>query len=107
MKARIKQALAELRHVKYAARNKVAWPGGYNLFMITKDGACLCADCCCKEFRQIAQDSFRDASTGWRFDGIDSAASLDSAEWIAEQSAENSDGICVETCENCAVVLNP
>jgi len=51
--------------VKEAIRTKYAWPGGYPLFIITADSACLCIDCAKKEFRQIAWDWTRRQSTGW------------------------------------------
>ena len=51
--------------VKEAIRQKYAWPGGYPLFILTKDSAALCIACAKKEFRQIAWDWTHKASTGW------------------------------------------
>lgn len=48
-----------------------AWPGGYQLFLLTSDGAALCFDCGIKEFRTIAR-SMRDRSNdGWRIVACD------------------------------------
>ena len=58
-------------NVKRAIREKYAWPGGYPLYLITADGAALCIDCGKKEFRQIAWDWTRKASTGWCAEATD------------------------------------
>lgn len=42
------------QELKQAIRTKFAWPGGYELFGITSDGAALCCDCMRKEYRLIA-----------------------------------------------------
>ena len=72
---------------KYVARTRYAWPGGYELFAITNDGAALCHDCCRSEFRLIAE-SVRDNPSdaygycdGWRVIAVDSTASLDDSLW--------------------------
>jgi len=41
------------KELKQAIRSKYAWPGGYEIFGITSDGACLCTDCMKKEFKSI------------------------------------------------------
>lgn len=51
--------------VKDAIRNKYAWPGGYPLFIVCNDGACLCTDCAKKEYHQIAHDTVKGWGTGW------------------------------------------
>ena len=38
---------------KYIARTKYAFPGGYELYAITDDGAVLCHNCCKTEFVNI------------------------------------------------------
>lgn len=48
-----------------------AWPGGYPLFFMTRDGAALCFACVRKEWRQIVWDVLHNASTGWRVEGCD------------------------------------
>jgi hypothetical protein len=62
---------------KYVAREHYAWPGGYELFVITDDGGLLCFDCCRSEFTQIIWDEVNDCSTGWRVTAMDSMASYD------------------------------
>ena len=68
---------------KYVARTRYAYPGGYELFAITNDGAILCNDCCRTEFRLIAEsvrDNPGDAfgyCDGWRVVAIDSTAMLE------------------------------
>ena len=59
---------------KFVARTKFAFPGGYELFAITDDGAALCYDCCRTEFSQIVGSYPGD---GWRVTGIDSMANYD------------------------------
>lgn len=66
-----------------------AWPGGYECFFITRDGACLCFGCARKEFRQIAWDFQNDCSTGWR------------VKWTARAS----DFEGAENCDHCNTVL--
>jgi hypothetical protein len=46
-----------------------AWPGGYPLYFITKDGAALCFACARKEARQVFWDFLNDCSTGWHITG--------------------------------------
>jgi hypothetical protein len=48
---------------RFVARGKYSWPGGYELFAVTDDGACLCADCCRSEYARIARSEPGD---GWR-----------------------------------------
>lgn len=70
---------------KYVARERFAWPGGYELFAVTTDGAALCRHCCRAEFYQIAWDYHRgggDApaagfSSGWSIVSIHTTAELD------------------------------
>lgn len=46
-----------------------AWPGGYPVFAITKDGGCLCSACTKDNLRQIVRDTHEDGNTGWEVDG--------------------------------------
>ena len=68
---------------KYVARTRYAFPGGYELFAITTDGAVLCHKCCRAEFRLIAE-SVRDYPgdvfeycDGWRVVEVGSTAEYD------------------------------
>jgi len=35
---------------------KYAWPGGYPLFFVNKDGDCICMDCARKEYKSVSRD---------------------------------------------------
>ena len=64
--------IKNLSQVKATIRNgPFAWPSGYPLFLLTHDGAALCFKCAEKEFRQIAWDFLRKASTGWQIVGCE------------------------------------
>ena len=66
------RCISTLAEVKATLRaGRFAWPGGYPLFLITKDGAALCFECARKEFRQIVWDFTNYASTGWRVCGCE------------------------------------
>jgi hypothetical protein len=43
------------------------WPGGYPLFAVTTDGACLCRHCCQTEARSIG---FTYGTDGWAIAGL-------------------------------------
>lgn len=59
-------------------RTKYAWPGGYELFGIANDGACICCDCMRREYYQIAYSRWHKINDGWRIVAIDCAANYDS-----------------------------
>ncbi len=42
-----------------------AWPGGYPVFAITKDGAALCSQCTKDNLKLIVRDTHEDNNTGW------------------------------------------
>lgn len=64
--------------VKRVARDRYAWPGGYELFAITSDGGTLCNDCCRKEFRNIAHSTIGNYRDGWQCEAIDATCNIDS-----------------------------
>lgn len=66
------------------------WPGGYELFAVTSDGAALCFDCVKAEFRQIAHSTRHRLSDGWRIIGFEIA------DWLE----------CEVMCENCNRVIS-
>jgi len=66
-----------LKQVKDAIRQKYAWPGGYEIFLITSDGGVLCCPCARKEYRQIVWDRINKQSTGWNVAGIDATCNVD------------------------------
>ena len=51
---------------KQLRSGQYAWPGGYPLFFITRDGAALSFDAVRAEWRQVVWDHLHNASTGWR-----------------------------------------
>jgi len=61
---------------RFIAREKFAWPGGYELFAVTDDGAALCFDCCRAQYRAIRAATPGD---GWNVAALESAANCDSA----------------------------
>jgi hypothetical protein len=56
-----------LQALQYCARSPYAWPGGYDVFVITDDGGTICADCVRKEYAQMYHDTAFDGwhGTGW------------------------------------------
>jgi hypothetical protein len=42
-----------------------AWPGGYPVYYVTKDGAALCVECVNKNIREIVENTLEDGRTGW------------------------------------------
>lgn len=69
--------------LRQAIRDKFAWPGGYEIYGITSDGACLCCDCMRSEYRQVARAIREHSHDGWRVDAVDCAANLDEPETCA------------------------
>ena len=60
------------------ARHKFAWPGGYALLMVTRDGCCLCADCVRENVARIVRDTRDpDYNTGWEYAGYQIAECMD------------------------------
>jgi len=46
-----------IRRVKFAARDKYAWPGGYPLMVLMHDGESICPDCAKHNFQLIARNT--------------------------------------------------
>lgn len=57
--------------VKRAVKEQYAWPGGYPLFIVMEDGACLCVECGKNELGQIATSTANRSRDGWGAAGID------------------------------------
>jgi hypothetical protein len=55
-----------------------AWPGGYEMFLVTSDGGVLCFDCAKKEYRQLAYSMRHKLHDGWLVDGC----------WVYEEGEE-------------------
>ena len=66
----LKSEILRIRAAKEYIRAPYAWPGGYPLAAITADGACLCAECVKKEWRQICAESFDNTNCGFRISGV-------------------------------------
>jgi hypothetical protein len=54
-----------------------AWPGGYELFFITSDGAAICFNCARENFALIADSIRNDICDGWKVIGCDIAEYYD------------------------------
>jgi hypothetical protein len=48
-----------------------AWPGGYPIFYLTKDGETLCPACVNKEIRIIVDDTLENGHSGWEVEAGD------------------------------------
>lgn len=60
-----------LADVKAALRaGDVAWPGGYPLYFVTRDGAALSFAAVRQQFASVADDFLSDSSSGWRVAAI-------------------------------------
>ena len=57
-----------LRLADQLVRSPYAWPGGYPMFAITSDSACLCKKCCSSEREAIGTTTGAD---GWCVTGLD------------------------------------
>ena len=78
-----------LQDVKAALRaGEFAFPGGYQLFFITRDGGVLSFDAARAEFANVAWDFMHDASTGWRVDAVGCAADLEEPVYCDHTGAE-------------------
>lgn len=60
-----KAILERMLAFKTMLKNDYAWPGGYPLYLITDDGACLCMDCARKEKRLIYDAIRSECNNGW------------------------------------------
>lgn len=60
-----------LRSVRRFAREKYAWPGGYPMILVMKDGEVMCADCAKQNYRLISRATRDDQRTGWEAAGVD------------------------------------
>ena len=60
---------------RYVARERFAFPGGYELYVITDDGGILCHNCCRAEYDLIARSTPGD---GWNVTACASTAEAES-----------------------------
>lgn len=61
------------------ARHQYAWPGGYLMFAVMKDGESMCPDCVEENAALIARSTRENGRTGWEFAGVSSLAECDDA----------------------------
>lgn len=54
-----------------------AWPGGYQCFFYTSDGAALCFDCVRAHFHSVLHSVRTECNDGWRVIHLDCDAGLD------------------------------
>jgi hypothetical protein len=59
------------KDIKQAIRNRYAWPGGYPMYLIAHDAACLCMDCARKEWRIICHSTLHGMRDGWAISAVD------------------------------------
>ena len=57
------QTVAQLKATLRAGA--YAWPGGYELTLVTSDGATLCFECARKEFYQLCYSKRHNLNDGW------------------------------------------
>jgi hypothetical protein len=62
---------ATVQAVKSYIRNPYAFPGGYQLVLIMRDGELLCPDCAKAEFRQIVNSTKHNLRDGWAAGCVD------------------------------------
>jgi hypothetical protein len=55
---------------KKAIREKFAWPGGYEMYLVMSDSGVVCMACARKEWRSIAYSMHYNLSDGWRAESI-------------------------------------
>ena len=84
---------------RYIARERYAWPGGYELFGIADDGEVLCQECVRANFIQILTACKGD---GWFLVAMDSVASLDCGTLEEHEKW----GTSVDYCAHCNRALN-
>jgi hypothetical protein len=63
--------------IKKLIRQKFAWPGVYEIYLVTRSGDVLSCDYARKEYRQIAWDHVHKCDTGWRIEGYGLSCDLD------------------------------
>lgn len=72
---------SDVRNIpRYVATQRFAWPGGYELFVVTADGGALCPDCVRENYRQVYAETIADnppSGTGWKVSACDCVANVD------------------------------
>ena len=65
------------RRVKDIVREPFVWPGGYEKFAVTSDGACICRTCCRDNFKLILHSTMFECADGWQVDAVDATCNVD------------------------------
>lgn len=55
-----------IKEIRQAVRQKFAWPGGYPLYLVMKDGESICMACARKEWKQISFSTRAEYRNGWQ-----------------------------------------
>ena len=63
--------MSNIEQFKTFAKAKYAWPGGYPMFALTDDGACLCHQCCKDNYRIIREAQNTSDRGGWNVAAVD------------------------------------
>lgn len=68
-----------LKFLKDAVRQPYTTLGGYELFAITRDGACICMDCVRDNWKTVCQESAVPGweGCGWSVSDVDAACNVD------------------------------
>lgn len=61
---------------RFVARQRHAWPGGYEMAAVCNDGELLCNDCCWKEYKYIAHAG-NDRNNSWLVAGLVNASEIE------------------------------
>jgi hypothetical protein len=63
--------------IRCVARERYAWPGGYELFVVTTDGGLICSGCVREEYRNILDSTKKGIRDGWCVMGITNESELE------------------------------
>ena len=69
--------VAKAAILKNLVRQPYAWPGGYEKFVITKDGGSICHKCCAAEFKGMLHSTLHSMADGWECEMIWDAGNID------------------------------
>jgi len=63
--------------LKSIVRNPFAWPGGYERFAVTTDGAAICFKCCASEYAILLRSTRGRDNDGWTVEAASSDCEMD------------------------------
>ncbi len=63
--------------LRLVARERCAWPGGYELCAITNDGALICSECCRENFYGMVDSTKKEIDDGWQVVGFTNESELE------------------------------